>query len=248
MTLTVVEQRGHDDSASAGDARTVAPSTSTTTTSLAIRNHAYQSRPALTRSRRGAGSRAGRKTGRLGHANITQTSKCPATRTPGEHKARRFEERIGRLTPIDTGAVKPPQNAQPDNIATREAIQQNTTKHETYATRTSLLTGGLLVRIQPEEPFFSISYGHAIFLNPSIDTGLIRACAWQNANFRTFLRIAGCCYDCAVRDLAVLSCMCRRPSLNSPDPAACAPSSPISAPQATAVDPVHGEVLILERF
>ena len=31
-----------------------------------------------------------------------------------------------------------------------------------------------------------------------------RSCSWRNANSRTSLRIAGCCYDCAVRDLAVL--------------------------------------------
>ena len=136
-------------------------STSTTTTSLAIRTHACQSRPALVQSRRGAGWRAGRKTASprcdsqvLGHANITQTSKCPATTTPCEHNFRRFEERIDHLTPIDTRGLTPPQNAHLDNIATREAIQQNTTKHKAATTLTSLLTGGLLVRIQPEEPTF----------------------------------------------------------------------------------------------
>jgi len=45
----------------------------------------------------------------LGHANISQTSTYLATTTAGEHDAmRRFEERIGRLTPIDTKGATPP--------------------------------------------------------------------------------------------------------------------------------------------
>ena len=47
----------------------------------------------------------------LGHANISQTSTYLATTTAGEHEAmRRFDERMGRLTPIDTGGATPPQN------------------------------------------------------------------------------------------------------------------------------------------
>jgi integrase len=66
----------------------------------------------------------------LGHANISQTSKYLATTTPGEHEAmRRFEERIGRLTPLDTGGVKPAQPAHVDNKETRHSIHQNTVKH-----------------------------------------------------------------------------------------------------------------------
>ena len=62
--------------------------------------------------------------------DISQTSKHPATTTPGEHEAmRRFEERIGRLIPIDTEGVTPPQSAHDDHIETHENIQQNTTQH-----------------------------------------------------------------------------------------------------------------------
>lgn len=46
----------------------------------------------------------------LGHANISQTSTYLATTTAGEHEAmRRFDERMGRLTPIDTEGATPPQ-------------------------------------------------------------------------------------------------------------------------------------------
>lgn len=48
----------------------------------------------------------------LGHTNIAQTSTYLSTTTAGEHEAmRRFEERIGRLTPIDTGGTTPPVSA-----------------------------------------------------------------------------------------------------------------------------------------
>jgi integrase len=44
----------------------------------------------------------------LGHANISQTSTYLATTAAGEHDAmRRFEERLGRLTPIDTDGETP---------------------------------------------------------------------------------------------------------------------------------------------
>jgi integrase len=56
----------------------------------------------------------------LGHANISQTSTYLATTTAGEHDAmRRFEERIGRLTRIDTeGATPPPDRPRTDSERT----------------------------------------------------------------------------------------------------------------------------------
>lgn len=66
----------------------------------------------------------------LGHTNIAQTSTYLSTTTAGEHEAmRRFEERIGRLIPIDTeGGTPPHQHAQSGTTANGNA-QQNTTKH-----------------------------------------------------------------------------------------------------------------------
>jgi hypothetical protein len=66
----------------------------------------------------------------LGHTNIAQTSTYLSTTTAGEHEAmRRFEERIGRLIPIDTESVTPPPSANLDHKDTRDSIQQNTIKH-----------------------------------------------------------------------------------------------------------------------
>jgi integrase len=46
----------------------------------------------------------------LGHANISQTSTYLATTMAGEHEQmRKFEERMGRLTRVDTGGATPPQ-------------------------------------------------------------------------------------------------------------------------------------------
>ena len=66
----------------------------------------------------------------LGHANIAQTSTYLAASAAGEHEAmRRFEERLGRLTPIDTGgATPPPDQASAASTATSET-QQSPTKH-----------------------------------------------------------------------------------------------------------------------
>ena len=66
----------------------------------------------------------------LGHANIAQTSTYLAASAAGEHEAmRRFEERLGRLTPIDTGgATPPPDQASSASTATSET-QQSPTKH-----------------------------------------------------------------------------------------------------------------------
>lgn len=57
----------------------------------------------------------------LGHTNIAQTSTYLATTTAGEHEAmRRFEERIGRLTPIDTGGAKPSETGRQRSKGGRE--------------------------------------------------------------------------------------------------------------------------------
>ena len=66
----------------------------------------------------------------LGHANIAQTSTYLSTTTAGEHEAmRRFEERIGRLTPVDTEGATPPHQRPPSDITEDSKPQQNTTKH-----------------------------------------------------------------------------------------------------------------------
>jgi hypothetical protein len=49
-----------------------------------------------------------------------------ARRTRGDAAA---QERIGRLIPIDTEGVTPPQSTHDDHIETYENIQQNTTQH-----------------------------------------------------------------------------------------------------------------------
>jgi integrase len=65
----------------------------------------------------------------LGHTNIAQTSTYLATTTVGEHDAmRRFEERIGRLTPIDTEGATPPRNRVHKPTRVRETLT-NTHKH-----------------------------------------------------------------------------------------------------------------------
>lgn len=66
----------------------------------------------------------------LGHTNIKQTSVYLSTTTAGEHEAmRRFEERIGRLTPIDTDGATPPETTPHEEITDREAHRQSDTKH-----------------------------------------------------------------------------------------------------------------------
>jgi integrase len=66
----------------------------------------------------------------LGHSNIRQTSTYLSTTTAGEHEAmRRFEERIGRLTPIDTEGATPPETTQHGEMTEGEVHQQNATKH-----------------------------------------------------------------------------------------------------------------------
>ena len=47
-----------------------------------------------------------------------------------------------------------------DITASHENLQQTEQSRTDRRGGTALLTGGLLVRIQPEEPFFSIIYGH----------------------------------------------------------------------------------------
>jgi integrase len=66
----------------------------------------------------------------LGHTNIAQTSTYLSTTTAGEHEAmQRFEERIGRLIPLDTGGATPLHiKAQSTTTANRNA-QQTSTKH-----------------------------------------------------------------------------------------------------------------------
>jgi integrase len=66
----------------------------------------------------------------LGHANISQTSRYLATTTLGEHEAmRRFEERSGRLIPVDTEGVTPPLSATSDNVDALDSPRENTTRH-----------------------------------------------------------------------------------------------------------------------
>ena len=66
----------------------------------------------------------------LGHTNIAQTSTYLATTTVGEHEAmRRFEERVGRLTPLDTdGGTPPPVRPRSAPDATDVPLQ-DTVKH-----------------------------------------------------------------------------------------------------------------------
>ncbi|MEP7305934.1 MAG: site-specific integrase [Acidobacteriota bacterium] len=67
----------------------------------------------------------------LGHTNIAQTSTYLATTTFGEHEAmRRFEERVGRLTPIDTEGGTPPPKRAPRNTSTNKKAQQISTEHQ----------------------------------------------------------------------------------------------------------------------
>jgi hypothetical protein len=66
----------------------------------------------------------------LGHTNISQTSVYLATTTAGEHEAmRRFEERMGRLTPIDTEGGTPPLDPTRSATDANGNTQQNLTKH-----------------------------------------------------------------------------------------------------------------------
>ena len=66
----------------------------------------------------------------LGHTNISQTSTYLATTSAGEHEAmRRYEQRIGRLTPIDTDGRTPPHNALQSGKTSNEKPQQNTARH-----------------------------------------------------------------------------------------------------------------------
>src|SRR5262249_3968471 len=66
----------------------------------------------------------------LAHTNISQTSTYLATTTHGEHDAmRRFEERIGRLTPIDTDGETPPHDQAQSTENANDSTQQNAVKH-----------------------------------------------------------------------------------------------------------------------
>jgi integrase len=66
----------------------------------------------------------------LGHTNISQTSTYLATTTAGEHEAmRRYEEKLGRLIPIDTEGGTPPLHPAQSDATTSNDPQQNTTKH-----------------------------------------------------------------------------------------------------------------------
>jgi integrase len=66
----------------------------------------------------------------LGHSNIAQTSVYLATTTAGEHDAmRRFEERIGRLIPIDTKGGKPLHRRARSNKQANGITEQNTIRH-----------------------------------------------------------------------------------------------------------------------
>lgn len=66
----------------------------------------------------------------LGHTNIAQTSTYLATTTAGEHEAmRRFEERIGRLIPIDTEGATPPLHPTQSAPTDDDKPQQTSTKH-----------------------------------------------------------------------------------------------------------------------
>lgn len=66
----------------------------------------------------------------LGHTNIAQTSTYLSTTTAGEHEAmRRFEERIGRLTLIDTESSTPPHGRAQSDISSTTKSQGNTVRH-----------------------------------------------------------------------------------------------------------------------
>jgi len=66
----------------------------------------------------------------LGHTNIAQTSTYLATTTVGEHDAmRRFEERIGRLIPIDTEGATPPHEQASSTKTPDEKPRENTITH-----------------------------------------------------------------------------------------------------------------------
>lgn len=66
----------------------------------------------------------------LGHANIKQTSTYLATTTYGEHEAMRmYEERIGRLTPMDTEGRTPPHEQARQDTTPAANPQQNTVRH-----------------------------------------------------------------------------------------------------------------------
>jgi len=66
----------------------------------------------------------------LGHTNVAQTSTYLSTTAAGEHEAmRRFDERRGRLTPIDTGGVTPPHDVTSSDSTANRNAQQNTVRH-----------------------------------------------------------------------------------------------------------------------
>jgi hypothetical protein len=66
----------------------------------------------------------------LGHTNISQTSTYLATTTAGEHEAmRRFEERQGRLTSLDTAGGAPPPTASHEGESATSATNNDTVKH-----------------------------------------------------------------------------------------------------------------------
>ncbi len=66
----------------------------------------------------------------LGHTNIAQTSTYLATTTVGEHEAmRRYEEKLGRLIPIDTKGGTPPLHPTQSDITPESNPQQTPTKH-----------------------------------------------------------------------------------------------------------------------
>lgn len=66
----------------------------------------------------------------LGHANISQTSKYLATTTAGEHEAmRRFEERIGRLTRIDTEGATGPETTPPRQMTSNKTLSDPRLSH-----------------------------------------------------------------------------------------------------------------------
>ena len=66
----------------------------------------------------------------LGHTNIAQTSTYLSTTTAGEHEAmRRFEERLGRLTPIDTDGATPHKSVSHYTKDTSNLAEQDSVKH-----------------------------------------------------------------------------------------------------------------------
>jgi integrase len=66
----------------------------------------------------------------LGHTNIAQTSTYLSTTTAGEHEAmRRFEERRGRLIPVDTEGGTPLHQQAQSTMTKDSDPQQNPTKH-----------------------------------------------------------------------------------------------------------------------